>query len=552
MKKRVWSLFHEDGSERGVAAVFVALIIVVLIGFAAVSIDEGMWFSEERRYQNAADSAALMAASMLLKNGKTSEEARESAYEAASENGLTLMDGQLTMSVDGTPGVSGSKVTVTIERPTDNYFSTLLSGKDTTLIRVTAVAALEIQENTNTENPYAVNGAIESRKDFEWKGYGGNPVVSGGINCGGNVTVTSPATLNGSVSADGKLTVKPSGVMTINGTLFSGGGTEVTTPVTVNGGVESNGNFSWNTSGGKITGSVYSNGSSFLGKVQVDGSVRSSGSILFNEPGAAIGGDVRSNTKISFNGGAYTAVDGTFYQRGAVEDYVKNGSKTSTGAAVNFVEDTETDPVEKIVHNNYTWKWDKLYELKDKAVRLEDDYYNAYLQDLYHGNSWEAHIVRNGMNYEFHQGANLQEFLDYCLEQGGNSAKNMPIYFPGSITVNMGGVDVPYDGCMLVEGDITMNSPVQVSGSGACLVSLNGNITVGNWGEGTVLRGAVIVLNPGKHLQLNNGGTIVGGVLSNGTITMNGNWSIDASDNWQESTKAAQTNKAKKFVRIIQ
>ena len=45
-----------------------------------------------------------------------------------------------------------------------------------------------------------------------------------------------------------------------------------------------------------------------------------------------------------------------------------------------------------------------------------------------------------------------------------------------------------------------------------------------------------------ENIQLNNGGTITGGIISAGTLTMNGSWSIDASSSWGSGIIKAEQN----------
>ena len=54
---------HQD--EHGAAAVFVAILVVVLFGFAALAIDVGAMFSERRHLQNGADAGSLAVAQDL-------------------------------------------------------------------------------------------------------------------------------------------------------------------------------------------------------------------------------------------------------------------------------------------------------------------------------------------------------------------------------------------------------------------------------------------------------------------------------------------------------
>jgi Flp pilus assembly protein TadG len=55
-------------SERGGIAVIVAILMVVLLGFAAISIDVAKLYSERAQLQNGSDAAALMVAQKCAKN----------------------------------------------------------------------------------------------------------------------------------------------------------------------------------------------------------------------------------------------------------------------------------------------------------------------------------------------------------------------------------------------------------------------------------------------------------------------------------------------------
>ena len=53
------------GDESGQVFVFVAFILIVLVGMAALVIDVGSWFHAQRKLQTAADAAALAGAQHL-------------------------------------------------------------------------------------------------------------------------------------------------------------------------------------------------------------------------------------------------------------------------------------------------------------------------------------------------------------------------------------------------------------------------------------------------------------------------------------------------------
>ncbi|WP_051389342.1 Tad domain-containing protein [Arthrobacter sp. 35W] len=77
------------GSERGAASVVVALLMVALIGFAAIAVDVGMMYSEKVQLQNGADSAALAVANECAKgNGNCGSGASSSTIQQATAGNM--------------------------------------------------------------------------------------------------------------------------------------------------------------------------------------------------------------------------------------------------------------------------------------------------------------------------------------------------------------------------------------------------------------------------------------------------------------------------------
>ncbi len=74
-------------SERGQTMVQLALMLVVLLGFAALAIDMGYRYVERRRMQSAADAAALAGAYELCQ-GKPATVASDRAKEYLTRNGV--------------------------------------------------------------------------------------------------------------------------------------------------------------------------------------------------------------------------------------------------------------------------------------------------------------------------------------------------------------------------------------------------------------------------------------------------------------------------------
>ncbi|MEV5051783.1 pilus assembly protein TadG-related protein [Arthrobacter sp. LAR12-1-1.1] len=99
-------------SERGGIAVIVALLMVVLLGFAAIAIDVGKLYSERAQLQNGSDSVALMLAQKCAKNVNDSDCSSTSALAGDLAN-KNAVDGQSNVKSIGLDKVN-RKATVTI------------------------------------------------------------------------------------------------------------------------------------------------------------------------------------------------------------------------------------------------------------------------------------------------------------------------------------------------------------------------------------------------------------------------------------------------------
>ena len=74
------------GDERGQTLVYVAVAIVVLLGFVALATDTGLAYVERRQMQNAADAGALAAISVLARGGADAEVLAAVQQYATTEN----------------------------------------------------------------------------------------------------------------------------------------------------------------------------------------------------------------------------------------------------------------------------------------------------------------------------------------------------------------------------------------------------------------------------------------------------------------------------------
>jgi Flp pilus assembly protein TadG len=109
--------------ERGVSAIMVALSLTVLVGFAGLGVETGLWYSIKRQNQSAADAAALSAAYEILA-GNTNLEINliPAATRAATQNGYTGNTPVVTYPYND--AIVNNAVGVKLEKPQ----ATLLTG----------------------------------------------------------------------------------------------------------------------------------------------------------------------------------------------------------------------------------------------------------------------------------------------------------------------------------------------------------------------------------------------------------------------------------------
>jgi Flp pilus assembly pilin Flp len=125
--------------ERGAVAVIVALVMVVLLGFAALAVDvSGMW-AEKRQLQNAADAGALAVAQECAKSATPCTMAVAPAKRMTAQNyaGLNRTVGAPVASIVSLiPG----EVKVQVEDPHENWFAQVIKGGDSSTVNARATA----------------------------------------------------------------------------------------------------------------------------------------------------------------------------------------------------------------------------------------------------------------------------------------------------------------------------------------------------------------------------------------------------------------------------
>lgn len=108
-------------SERGQAMLLTVVFLVVLMGCAALTLDIGVWFREQRQAQATADAAAL-AGAQLLPTSPTSAVSTTQAYADANGGGVAAAD--ITLRSDFQ---TNDTVSVQVTRTAPSFFATVFS-----------------------------------------------------------------------------------------------------------------------------------------------------------------------------------------------------------------------------------------------------------------------------------------------------------------------------------------------------------------------------------------------------------------------------------------
>jgi len=105
--------------ERGIGAIMVALSLTILVGFAGLGVETGLWYSIKRQNQSAADAAALSAAyEILAGNTSVTTNLTPAATRAATQNGYTGNTPVVTYPYSDSIVTNAVKVTLDKPQPT--------------------------------------------------------------------------------------------------------------------------------------------------------------------------------------------------------------------------------------------------------------------------------------------------------------------------------------------------------------------------------------------------------------------------------------------------
>jgi Flp pilus assembly protein TadG len=129
MQRLTSRLRRRTGDERGAAAVTLSLLLVPMLGFAAIAVDVGSLYAERARLQVAADAAAI-AVAQDCSRGNCGD------MQATAQSLITANDGEGTAA---RPELSSAplSVTVTGSTPKEHWFAPVI-GIDSTAVSATA------------------------------------------------------------------------------------------------------------------------------------------------------------------------------------------------------------------------------------------------------------------------------------------------------------------------------------------------------------------------------------------------------------------------------
>ncbi len=115
----------EVGGESGFVMVFIALMLTVMLVFAAFTIDFGSWYTRSAELKRAADAAALAGVVWMPEF----DQAQQYALATAAKNGFVNGQNNIVVSVDDVPGNNRQlKVSIT-DTKAKQFFSRLVTQK---------------------------------------------------------------------------------------------------------------------------------------------------------------------------------------------------------------------------------------------------------------------------------------------------------------------------------------------------------------------------------------------------------------------------------------
>lgn len=197
---------RKQQAQRGIASVLFAILLLGIIGFAAMALDIGLLYSQRTQLQRAADAGALAGAFTFVTDAFAADPkalARAQAMAAVTNN---LVDNTALTAADVTPpvdvDVANQRVTVSLAHP-ENTFLARAFGINSLTIHVVAVAeASQRATGAACAKPWFIPNTIMDQANAPCTACSlGNVLIQGG-------QATSYA-LNLIQSGNNEFTIKP-------------------------------------------------------------------------------------------------------------------------------------------------------------------------------------------------------------------------------------------------------------------------------------------------------------------------------------------------------
>ena len=142
--------------QGGQVLIMAVLMMAVVAGFTALTIDVGLFLHQRRQLQNAADATALAGATAL----PDASQAQVKAQQWATKNGIDVSGGELESVSVSTYRVTNDRLSVTVKRDVSFVFGRVL-GLTSDTMRASATAG-RVPVTASCIAPWAVQGVVNN------------------------------------------------------------------------------------------------------------------------------------------------------------------------------------------------------------------------------------------------------------------------------------------------------------------------------------------------------------------------------------------------------
>jgi Flp pilus assembly protein TadG len=150
-----------EKKERGATLIFVALVLFVLLGIAALAVDLGVMYTARTSAQHAADAAALAGAVTFVKEPMADQPdtASGAAVAVGTQNailGVPVVSSEVLTNVD----LDNRRVRVTISRPVNTFFGGVLGVTETMVRTIATAEASEVASASHCVKPIFIPNTV--------------------------------------------------------------------------------------------------------------------------------------------------------------------------------------------------------------------------------------------------------------------------------------------------------------------------------------------------------------------------------------------------------